>query len=92
VPCTLHRWCREGRGVQHRGRDPRTPAEWQEVVDGARAFLLLDDCRLYGLLTGGPKIDRDRCIELIERGRARGVVPQRDPIEVLGLGPVEGGR
>lgn len=57
-------------------RDPETDAEWQDAVDGAAFWLLVDDARLYGLITGGPVVDRARCFALLERGRARGLQPK----------------
>ena len=62
-------------------RDPQTPAEWQEAVDAAAFFLALQSCRLYGLITGGPNVDADRCQEILKRGKALGVAPA--PIEEL---------
>jgi hypothetical protein len=50
-------------------------------VDMAEACLALDSARLYGLVTGGPKVNVDRCEELLERGRARGTRPRKDAIE-----------
>jgi hypothetical protein len=55
-------------------RDPQTRAEWQAAVDAAAFWLLIDDARLYGLVTG-PVVDRERCFDLIARGRAFGVEP-----------------
>lgn len=64
-------------------RDPRTKAEWQEAVDAAEAALLLDSASKYGLVTGGPTIDVDRAVDLITRGRRRGIVPAKDIAERL---------
>lgn len=55
--------------------DPETPAEWQEAVDAAEGLLLIDSARQYGLITGGPKIDVERCQEILRRGREHGVYP-----------------
>lgn len=54
--------------------DPETPAEWRAAVVMAEACVLLDSARQYGLVVGGPVVDVERCLALIERGRARGVV------------------
>lgn len=62
-------------------RDPQTPAEWQEAIDVAKFFLALDDARLYGLVRGGPEVDADRCVELLERGAAMGITPSPDAVE-----------
>lgn len=56
-------------------RNPRTPQEWQEAVDAADILLGLEAARLYGLVTGGPVIDVERCDEILRRGRLRGYVP-----------------
>lgn len=50
-------------------QDPKTVAEWQEALDQAEMLLRLDACRLYGLVTGGPKVNVDRCLELLRRGK-----------------------
>ncbi len=60
-------------------RDPETPEEWQEAVDAAHFYLLLDSARLYGLIDGGPLVDADRCAEILKQGRERGVEPKEYP-------------
>lgn len=60
-------------------KDPKTPAEWQEAVNQAEFFRLLYDAKLYGLITGGPRINAARCDEILERGRARGYRPLPQP-------------
>ena len=62
-------------------RNPRTPAEWQEAVDGAHACLLLDAARQYGLIEGGPGVNADRCSGILEHGRARGIVPTPEGVD-----------
>jgi hypothetical protein len=67
-------------------RDPATPEQWQVVVNLAQACLLLDDSRLYGLIQGGPDIDRARCLDILARGKAQGWVPRSlNDIETLAL-------
>jgi hypothetical protein len=56
-------------------RDPQNDAEWQEAVNAAHFLLCLDAARQYGLVTGGPEIDIDRCLTIVERGQVRGFVP-----------------
>jgi hypothetical protein len=56
-------------------KDPATPAEWQDAVEWAETCLLLESAIAYGLVVGGPKVDGDRCVELLKRGAARGYVP-----------------
>lgn len=64
-------------------RDPISPDEWQDAVDHAHFYLALDAAQKYGLVTvtGGPNINIDRCIELLEGGAARGFTPRADAIE-----------
>jgi len=61
-------------------REPTTRAEWQDAVDAAHALLLLDDAKLYGLLTGGPRVDRERCRWTLERGAEQGIRPRIDQL------------
>lgn len=64
-----------GSGRRRRWPDPKTPAEWQEAVDAAAACRAIADCKMYGLLEGGPEINVARCDEILGRGRRRGVHP-----------------
>lgn len=67
-----------------RPRDPATPAEWQEAVDGAYGLLVLDSARQYGLITGGPTINAERAEEIIRRGAELGVTPDENaPLRVV---------
>jgi hypothetical protein len=56
--------------------DPTTPEEWQLAVNAAYFCLLVDSCRQYGLIEGGPTFNLARAEELLARGRALGVTPQ----------------
>lgn len=62
-------------------QDPKTVAEWQEALDQAEMLLRLDACRLYGLITGGPKVNVDRCVELLKRGKAKGYLPSEAGVQ-----------
>jgi hypothetical protein len=62
-------------------QDPQNDAEWQEAVDLASALLHLDSARQYGLVTGGPEINVERCARLVADGARRGVVPSPDHVE-----------
>jgi hypothetical protein len=65
---------------------PTTPAEWQNAVDAAAGLRAIADCKMYGLLEGGPSIDVGRCDELLERGRLIGCFPSRPAVDLaLGL-------
>jgi hypothetical protein len=50
-------------------QDPQTPEEWQECVNLAAGWRQVADCKMYGLVQGGPDIDVRRCDQLLERGR-----------------------
>lgn len=63
-------------------KDPKTYAEWQVAVDAAAGFIAIDDCRLYGLITGGPTVDRNRSLDILEKGKARGIRPSRPDQEI----------
>jgi hypothetical protein len=56
-------------------RDPETPDEWQEAVNAAEFLTGLDSARQYGLITGGPRIDLQRCEEILRRGETLGYTP-----------------
>lgn len=56
-------------------RDPKTSGEWQEAVNAAEFLLALDSCQQYGLIEGGPKVDQERAVELLSRGKRRGFRP-----------------
>jgi len=62
-------------------RNPRTPGEWQDAVDAAHALRLLHDARLYGLVTGGPIVNTERCDEILDAGKARAILPRPDAVE-----------
>lgn len=63
-------------------RDPKTPEEWQEAVNLATGLRALADCKMYGLLEGGPGVDVARCDDIVERGLALGVVPSAPAAEL----------
>lgn len=52
-------------------RNPLTPQEWQDAADCAEFLLHLDASRKYGLVTGGPEIDPDRCQEILRDAAGR---------------------
>jgi len=56
--------------------DPVTPHEWQEAVDAAHLWLLIDAARQYGLVTGGPAVDVGRCEEILAAGATAGFRPR----------------
>ncbi len=58
-------------------RNPRDEKEWQEAVDSACFWLLLESARLYGLVMGGPPVNVERCEEILKEGKKRGIFPQK---------------
>lgn len=62
---------------------PVTDDQWQDAVDAAHAMLMLEAARLYGLVTGGPEVNIERCVEILEDGQARGIHPRIDAVQRL---------
>ena len=62
-------------------KDPKTPEEWQEAVNLAETLLLVDSARQYGLITGGPVIDINRCEFILRCGRQRGYRPEKRVVD-----------
>lgn len=60
------------------GRDPDGDDEWQDAVDTAHLFMLMDSARQYGLVAGGPVVNADRCHDLIARAAERGIYPSKE--------------
>lgn len=56
-------------------RDPSTSAEWQEAVNLSQLLLHVESARAYGLVTGGPEVDTQRCEYIIAHGAQRGIRP-----------------
>ena len=63
--------------------EPNTPEEWQAACDAADALLELNAARIYyGLVTGGPGVDAERCWDLIHRAaKLHGIEPSEDAVE-----------
>lgn len=70
-------------GKRNGSRDPQTQGQWQEAVDAAYGALVLDSCRQYGLIEGGPEINLERCRDILERGELRGMKPAPDAAETF---------
>lgn len=56
-------------------RDPRSPDEWQAAVDAADFALLIDAAQQYGLVVGGPKVNAERCQDILAAGAEGGIFP-----------------
>jgi hypothetical protein len=61
--------------------DPVGAEQWQLAVDAAHAALVLESARLYGLVTGGPQVDVERCEDILTRGAAGGFTPAADAVD-----------
>lgn len=64
-----------------RGRVPSTPEEWQTAVDAANALLIIDAAKAYGLVTGGPMVNIERCEDILAQGLSRGIRPRQGSAE-----------
>lgn len=64
-------------------KSPKTSGEWQDAVDAAHVLLLVDSARQYGLITGGPKVNVERAVQLLRHGKQRGIHPRPDAIDRL---------
>jgi hypothetical protein len=53
----------------------------QELVDGAQSLLNIDAARQYGLINGGPMINCERCIEILDAGLKRDIKPRKNAFE-----------
>ena len=60
---------------QPSANEPETAEQWQEAVDAAEFFLAMDSARQYGLVETDVRVDVERCVELLRRGKARGIEP-----------------
>jgi hypothetical protein len=56
-------------------QNPKTREEWQCAVDNAAGARAIADCKMYGLIEGGPEINVRRCDAILARGKKRGVTP-----------------
>lgn len=61
---------------------PQTREQWQKAVDAATGLKVIADCKLYGLLKGGPYINVDRCAEIVRRGEVLNVHPSKPKTEL----------
>ncbi len=57
-------------------RSPKSPEEWQDAVNVANKCRLIHDAFLYGIITD-PRINVERCNELLEEGKRRGFTPRQ---------------
>lgn len=50
---------------------PRSMADWQFAADAAMALLAFESARAFGLISGGPDVNADRCSRLLSQADAR---------------------
>ena len=62
-------------------RLPENDEEWQQAVNAAKGLLALHSSYVYGLVTGGPVVDAERCDFVLEEGHKRGFMPSPTAIE-----------
>ncbi len=62
-------------------KNPVTRAEWQDAADAAYGALCLDSARQYGLVTGGPGVDVERCEQILRSAKSIGITPANDAAE-----------
>ena len=62
--------------LERKMRDPKNAAEWQEAADTAAFLVLLESSRVYGLVTGGPEVNVERCEAILAQARERGIEPK----------------
>ncbi len=62
---------------------PKTGQEWREAVNLAELYCLVDSAVKYGLVTFSGVIDINRCEEILEQGRRRGVFPVKAEVDAL---------
>jgi hypothetical protein len=57
---------------------PATDEEWQSLVDECEGAIALDAAQKYGLVTGGPEVNVERCLAYLKLGAKRGFHPRAD--------------
>lgn len=53
---------------------PQNDEEWAEAINAAVFCLGVDSARKYGLVSGGPEVDVDRCEEVLAHAKAAGLL------------------
>jgi hypothetical protein len=72
-------------------KQPHTIDEWQTAVDAALDALALHAAQAYGLVSGGPVVNVERCRQVLKEGEALACRPMKmftpaDLQEILGIG------
>jgi hypothetical protein len=64
-------------------QEPGSSEEWQEAVNLAELYSRVDAAVKYGFITFTGKIDINRCEDILEQGRRRGVFPVQAQVDQL---------
>ena len=62
-----------------RGR--RSHEQWRDMMAAAEACLQIDAVRQFGLIEGGPEINAERCVSILETGKARGFTVHQETVD-----------
>lgn len=71
----------EAEGHARHGERPKTREQWREAVNTAKALLLLEDARAYGLIAGGPVINQPRCEAILQQGAEMCIRPTDEGVD-----------
>lgn len=64
---------------------PTSDLSLAELAASAAACLLISEAHLYGLIDSDAGIDRAKCIEIVQRARRAGIVPEQEEIEAKAI-------
>lgn len=62
-------------------RDPQSLDEWQEAADAAYAMLLIDAARNFGIIVGGPQVNRERAEWILDEAAKLEIKPVSNVID-----------
>jgi hypothetical protein len=63
--------------------EPESPKDWQEALNLAELYSLVDSAVKYGLVEYTGEINVERCHDILEQGRKRGVYPVKAQVDAL---------
>ncbi len=64
-------------------RNPSTVDEWKDAVNLAEGAKLFYCAKAYGLITGGPEVNVERCAQILQQGAKKGIFPRSDAGDVF---------
>lgn len=68
---------------------PVTTQHWQDAVDAAHMLTMLEHARVFGLLNDDSTVNVERCAEIIEDGKTRGIRPRAEAAAQLVINQAE---